>query len=1068
MQTKHPIVILTTITLLTTLLVPMFIIPMIQAQPVDPPEWTTTSYGVLDTDEYLLYPYTDTSLNVGFSKFGELIDCHTGVGLEYGARDPFGNELVSKERWLNGWFIDISYKHRWLAQKDRKLWAMAMHADGLALGGDWITGAEDPRDAPHGGRKTSTYAETEDLMVLYDGPRRFVAVSTTHIFDVEGEGDEGEGAMWPIVDVIITLIFNKVKKEVIVLKDVKLTIDPKDLLGKVDIEFSNRAEWDLGPAPTLASYAHFYHQYGDTCYGGEWLMADSILRKQVDKYTYVESKDAPWTETLKCPTLECGFPVAEASEKVYINNMLLERGIDKDYTINYNSGEITFLDSYEADEDNPLKLVVEYKNVVKWLKNPVTGEETAESHHYDVAQIISSDRQVVGFAAFWPTTSDYTVDGWDDWYKPLRNVPFVFSDDVDMSNEPDIPFVIGEWDFLLSHAADEMQFRGVTVYGVTDYHDALDTDMPAPVNRLDREVQYQLDEVFMPFDLNDAVHKSTKRWVEWKPYGMTSITLKNTPVLVVPDEEWDQYCTFSDRVIRLDRNELLHRRSNDPKAGSWKDYNIVLNPDGTATLTGLPMAECKILYSTKEVAGGIGGLIQLGLCLDGSGSISPADWTVIKNGVAAAITDSLPHDGSVELTVVQFGFDTPLDSQIEVAPTVVNYDATANAIAAAILAMAQGGDNTPMAHGLNLTWSAMKNSPRFVSSEMQIINVATDGLPNILLPESPTGIAPDDVTWVRDMAYLEGLDEIDAEAIGMGPDVPWMQGGLVLPQPGTVAPPYDPGWVEAVPDAEAFAEAMATKFEIIIPWIPGRYEWMIVGKDAATVDSIGAAYMTEAFDSIKDIPVCMTGLDIRDTEYGANVPFVMAGSSTGTRTDYYYDYPMDNRSALRDDWCRTYPVASSNMLFSGGPRANLGTEYFNDFTNAFYAMGEYVVNDTGHKDNILALTCWNKNVYENEFGTGYAVISTYKDINGTVGLLIWGIDGQDTYYATQWFWNIPMGTMAPDGTIVYSGIEYLQHENECVTDIILEITYPPWDPIHPYVSVVECLGTISEKPQHDP
>jgi len=1067
MQTKHPIVILTTITLLTTLLVPMFLIPMIQAQPRDPPEWTTTVYGVLDSDKYSLYPYTDTSLNVGFSKFGELIDCHTGIGLEYGVRDPFANEGININRWLNGWFIDISYKHRWLTQKDRKLWAMAMHADGLAYGGDWITGATDPRDAPHGGRKTSTNATTEDLMVLYNGPRRFVAVSTTHIFDMEEE------AQWPIVDVILTLIFDKVKKEVIVLKDIKLTIDTKDLLGKVDIEFSNRAEWDLGPAPTYSSYAHFYHQYGDTCYGGEWLMADSILRKQVDKYTYVESKTATWTETLRCQTLE-EFPVAAGSEKVYINNMLLERGIDKDYTIDYNSGVITFLDSYEADEDNPLKLVVEYKNVVKWLKvtDPDTGEEveTAESHHYDVAQLISSDRKVVGFAAFWPTTSDYTVDGWDDWYKPLRNVPFVFSDDVDMATEPDIPFVIGEWDFLLSNAPDEVQFRGVSVYGITDYHDALDTDMlGVNVNMLDREVKYQLDEVFMPFDLNDAVHKETKRWVEWKPYGMTSWTLTaGTPVLVVPDEEWDQYCTFSERVINLATGELLHRRSNDPIAGSWKDYNIILNPDGTATLTGLPTAACKILYSTKEI-GGIadGGLIQLGLCLDGSGSISAADWTVIKNGVANAITSSLPHDGSVELTVVQFGFDTPLDSQIEVAPTIVDSDATASAIATAVLAMGQGGDNTPMAHGLNLTWSAMKNSPNFGSSEMQIINVATDGLPNILLPESPTGIAPDDVTWVRNMAEGEGLDEIDAEAIGAGADVTWMQDYLVLPQPGTVAPPYDPGWVEYVPDAEAFAEAMTTKFEIIIPF-RGRYEWIVVGKNAATVDSIGAAYMTQAFDSIKDIPVAMTGLDIRDTEYGVNVPFVMAGATTGTRTDYYYyweeDGDVDLRVALHDDWCRTYPVASSNMLFSGGPRANLGTEYFNEFTNALFARGECVVNDTGQANNILALTCWNKNVY----GSGYAVISTYKDINGTVGLLIWGMDGQDTYYATQWFWDIPKGMMAPDGTIVFSGIEYLQHENECVTDIILKITYPFMDPIHPYISVVECLGTISEKPQHDP
>jgi len=1061
MQTKHPIMILATITLLTTLLVPMFLIPITQAIPGE----SITVNGVLDTDKYTLYPYTDTSLNVGFSKYGELIDYSTGIGLEYGDRDPFANELIKVERWLNGWFIDISYKHRWLTHKDRKLWAMAMHADGLDHGGEWITGATDPRDAPHGGRKTSTNAVTEDLMVLYDGPRRFVAVSTTHIYDVEEE------TQWPIVDVILTLIFNKVKKEVIVLKDVKLTIDTKDLLGKVDIEFSNRAEWDLGPAPTYDSYAHFYHQYGDTCYGGEWLMADSILRKQVDKYTYVESKTAPWTECLRCPTLE-EFPVAEGSEKVYINGMLLERGIDKDYTIDYNSGEITFLDSYEADEDNPLKLMVEYKNVVKWLTDPDTGEETPESHHYDVAQIISSDmrndEKVVGFAAFWPTTSDYTVDGWDDWYKPLRNVPFVFSDDVDMTNEPDIPFVIGEWDFLLSHTPDEMQFRGVTVYGITDYHDAGDVDMGSNGNWLDREVQYQLDEVFQPFDLNDAVHKSTKRWVEWKPAGPTSFTLTAaTPVVVVSDEEWDQYSTFSEKVIRLDKGELLHRRSNDPDAGGKKDYNIVLNPDGTATLTGLPSAGCKILYSTREMKGVTNGLIQLGLSLDGSGSILSGDWTVIKNGVANAIINSLPHDSSVELTVIQFGFDTPLHSQIEVAPTVIDSDATANAIATTILAMAQGNDNTPMAHGLNLTWSAMKNSPNFVPSEMQIINLATDGKPNVQLPEGSTGDAADDVTLVRDMAYLDGLDEIDAEAIGADPVLTWMRDGLVLPQPGTIAPPYDPGWVEHVPDAATFAAAMATKFEIIIPFA-GRYEWIVVGKNAKTVDSIGAAYMTEAFDSIKDIPVQMTGLDIRDTVFGVNVPFVMAGANTGTRTDYYYAYEADCRSALKDDWCRTYPVASSNMLFSGGPRANLGTEYFNEFTNAFYAMGEYVVDDIGQGNNILALTCWNKNIKENEPGTGYAVISTYKDINGTVGFLIWGIDGQDTYYATKWFWDIPKGIMTHDGTIVYSGIEYLQHINDCVTDIILKITYPPMDPIHPTFSVVEYLGTISEKPQHDP
>jgi len=88
------------------------------------------------------------------------------------------------------------------------------------------------------------------------------------------------------------------------------------------------------------------------------------------------------------------------------------------------------------------------------------------------------------------------------------------------------------------------------------------------------------------------------------------------------------------------------------------------------------------------------------------------------------------------------------------------------------------------------------------------------------------------------------------------------------------------------------------------------------------------------------------------------------------------------------------------------------------------------------------------------YGSGYAVISVYKDLNGTIGFLIWGMQGQDTYYAAKWFWD--------------EGIVYLQGENRGVTDIILEIDYPTADPTHPTVSIKERLGTISEKTPHDP
>lgn len=48
---------------------------------------------------------------------------------------------------------------------------------------------------------------------------------------------------------------------------------------------------------------------------------------------------------------------------------------------------------------------------------------------------------------------------------------------------------------------------------------------------------------------------------------------------------------------------------------------------------------------------------QLAMVLDGSGSISDSDWDLMRNGLANAIENKsiFPHDGSVELTVIQFG-----------------------------------------------------------------------------------------------------------------------------------------------------------------------------------------------------------------------------------------------------------------------------------------------------------------------------------------------------------------------------------------------------------------------------
>ncbi|NIR18101.1 MAG: hypothetical protein GWN86_31075, partial [Desulfobacterales bacterium] len=294
--------------ILFTLITPMLYLPTARA--ADPSDWYTTLNGVLTTDSYLLYPYAEQSVDIGLSKYGEMIngsDPSPDVGLQYPgydavgtydqtadtSRDPFANEYIDKELWLNGWVCDVRYTHR--TWDDRRVLTMAMFADMTGYGGDWINGhgyttagghTYNLALAPHGGRKSTGIATTEPLMVLYDGPRRYIALSNTTIYDWEdtnaNEIVDEEDASWPILRIRLTFIFNKVKKQVIILKDIKILISGKELLSPLDVQFSNREEWDLGPPPNAdESYAHFWHQNMTTCYGREWHMAPALMREYI-------------------------------------------------------------------------------------------------------------------------------------------------------------------------------------------------------------------------------------------------------------------------------------------------------------------------------------------------------------------------------------------------------------------------------------------------------------------------------------------------------------------------------------------------------------------------------------------------------------------------------------------------------------------------------------------------------------------------------------------------------------------------------------------------------------------
>jgi len=839
MNQKKLITILATITIIAILSVSLFT----QFSAATATTYNTdniTVNGVLASDSYVLYPFRKENLIFGISKYGELINGVGKVGLEYDGLDVFANPNVLEKDWSQGWFIDIHYAD--LENNYKRAWAFALYSDlsgSTGIGGDWKEGCTaGPLGTPYGGRKTNVWATTDSIKVLYDGPRRFVALTKTTLYDASTKTADDV-----LVSITITFVFDKDKKVVTLFKDIKRLATGK--FGRTfQIEFSNRGEWDIGTTSAPKSYAHFYdnqptvydYEYHDF-YGVAYPLTGYDVCQMIDEDGTYVGFAAFWPQLygklVDGTTHITRSTILSSLCTVTKNETWSSLGSPQNKIIN-----ITAL-GWPSSDPFPIGL-------------GATSDEPMVFKNKILLAGGGVDYTWTGGAT---DTITFVVEPLDTDYITIVYKHEVNPEADDMIShaaiEPDTPYVIGEWCFDLRNEDYKRQFRAVTVYGLTDRHDADDNDAAAETwsagaNVIDAEVQYYLKETFNPYDLYSAVEKLTKRDVEFfKGDGITTdFELEYIPIGLV---DWDAYCTFAERV--LVGGVLAYPDRADATFGFY-NYTLCDWPD-------------------------------------------PAGW------------------------------------------------------------------------GINFTKAPAKGT---------VIKV-----------------------------LYSTMDRLEM----------------------------------------------------------GRYEWMVVGKDAATIDSIGAAYMTEAFDSIKHIDVQVTGLDINDTANGPYAPFVMGGATTGTRTDYRDTL---GRTFLRDDWCTTYPVSSSNMLFSGGPEVNLGAEYFNEFTNAFWARTEYVVNDTGQAYKIFALSCWNRNSY----GSGYAVISVYKDLNGTIGFLIWGTTGQDTYYTAKWFWDYPAGITAPDGTKVFSGIEYLQLENRGVTDIVLKIKYPTLDPTHPTVSIKERLGTISEKTPHDP
>jgi hypothetical protein len=540
-------------------------------------------------------------------------------------------------------------------------------------------------------------------------------------------------------------------------------------------------------------------------------------------------------------------------------------------------------------------------------------------------------------------------------------------------------------------------------------------------------VQYYLNETFNPYDLYSAVEKDTRRWVDF--HNVTSsevtaqtVTFNMTHKPVITPDVWTAYCNWAEKVEWGGALQTPYSANSVFGGYNYTFYRDSSDGTGNITITGanVPAAGTiiKVLYSTNatwqknKTDIGTFGNTSTTIASDSSGLLIP-------NSVTNSTTWTDPFGTTYNITIP---YDYMYAKQL----------ATQNSTASAT-------DDLGLTLDVKIRpesgYVKVYNSTYYYAdTTLYSTNTTYNGNMSVIFQVTPTYILQTNRFRYPEHVHITGDILIRANHT-------YVSGTHVATANYTVV------------------------YANLTTDIGGSYEWIIVGKEAATIDSLGAAYITEAFDSTKEITVCAAGMDVNDTSFGPHTPFVMGGASSGNRSDYRDSL---GRSGLQDDWCQRiymsagtqyvypgYAVSSSNMIFEGGPIAQLGTEYFNEFTDAFFASASYVVNDTGQSNKILALSCWARNAT----GGGYATIGVYKDLNGTIGLVIWGYNGDDTYYASKWFW---------DGLGGQPGIQYLQTENRGVTSIVLKITYPATDPTHPTVSIVERLGTISEKDQHDP
>ncbi len=181
--------------------------------------------------------------------------------------------------------------------------------------------------------------------------------------------------------------------------------------------------------------------------------------------------------------------------------------------------------------------------------------------------------------------------------------------------------------------------------------------------------------------------------------------------------------------------------------------------------------------------------VELCTAIDGSGSIGSSDFQLQIEGLARAIKNPyvVSQNSRVTLSIVQFSSGV----RVEVAPILIDSQATADAVAVQVRAIKQIGAGTL----ISIAIDACTQQFRF-TTDKQVIDVSTDGQ------------SSDSPSEASNRAIVAGVDVINALGVGNGINVNQLQ-SIVRPQPASNFP--EKGFVYITPSFDDYAKAIKSK-----------------------------------------------------------------------------------------------------------------------------------------------------------------------------------------------------------------------------------------------------------------